>query len=110
MSISTTPVTESIVFSARAEATGDVLRIVRQLGLQAGSGSPDLVKVTMELEFFAGGGATGEAMAELHFSRPASIEWLDDQVRVVEDAHVFLQTLLPVPMAQNTGKRNYDKR
>ena len=40
----------------------------------------------------------------------ANLEQLQEALRSVEDAHVMLQTLRQVPLAENSLRRDYDIR
>jgi hypothetical protein len=101
--------TMSLVFSARAEMTKDVFAIVHAINVatRLGDGT-GLVKVTMDLAFLEPGFFCDEACVELHFNREVSLEWVQGLVRSVPDTHVFMQTLRPIPRAQNNMERDYN--
>ncbi|MNU19621.1 hypothetical protein D3C71_78520 [compost metagenome] len=104
-----------LVFSARAEMTKDVFAVVNSINLATGAYGDDtgLVKVAMNLAFLKPGFFCDEATIELHFNKPKTLEWVRGCVRAAEtiatgiEPHVFMQTLRPVPMAENSMVRDH---
>lgn len=108
------------VFSARAEMEKDVFGTVHSINVATQLQDKDggLVRVLMDLGFLSPGFYCGEACVEFHFNKPKTLEWVRQRVREVSsiaalqeqgiEPHVLLQTLRPVPMAENDMERDYN--
>lgn len=89
------------VFSARAECGADAHRFWRFLGNLTDAYSFTVEKLPNVPV------AVGDVTIEVRFHEPQEYQAVIDEARKVPDGHVLVQTLRPVPLAQNSLNRNY---
>lgn len=86
-------------FSLRAECGNDMARFISAVESQ-GHAIHSVVRPD----------ANGFPDVDVEIRTDANLEQLQEALRSVEDAHVMLQTLRQVPLAENSLRRDYDIR
>lgn len=90
------------ILSFRAECEVDVNRFC----LQARLHGPIALTVRRQQLLFEDGRSSGEVAVEIESSE--DLEYMRDVIRDVPDGHVMLQTLRPIPLADNELRRDYN--
>ncbi len=84
------------IYSFRAECDADVQRlrtILAKIGFGVITAKPGNTSVEMHVEFLT----------------PMDQETIEEAMRSIEDGHVMIQTLRPVPLKQNSLERDYTR-